>query len=151
MSHWRAPLSPKVRLILLVVLGVGGYATWDFLVVTDEEKIEAFAETISGELNLDRIDEAMNYVRPELQPLTVTSPCGEQVYENVSEVRSAAHKALSRFYGEHLRMMGEEIHVEERAARLSLRVVTMRGIRDADFRFAKLDGENWVLTHISVR
>ncbi len=151
MSHWRTPLSPKLRLILLIVLVVGGYLAWDAAVVTDEEKIEAFAETISGKLDLDRIDEAMMYVRPAYQPLTVTSPWGEKVYEDVAGVRSAAHKALSRFYGEHLRIMNQEIHVEERAARLSVRVMTMRGMRDADFRFAKPDDENWVLTHVTVR
>lgn len=151
MSHWRTPLSPKVRLILLVVFGVGGYLAWDALVVTDEEKIEAFADAISGELNLDRIDTAMRYVRPEVQPLTVTSPWGESVYTDLPAVRAAAHKALSRFYGERLRITSEQIHVEEHAARLSVRVMTMRGFRDADFRFAKPDDDHWILTHITVR
>lgn len=150
-SHWRTPLSPKLRLILLVVGLVGGYLAWDAAVVTDEEKIEAFAETISGELDLDRVDAAMHYVRPEIMPVTVNTPWGEKVYDASPDVRAAAHKGLSRFYGERLRITSEEIHVEEHAARLTVRVMTMRGFRDAEFRFAKPDDETWVLTHVTVR
>ena len=81
----------------------------------------------------------------------MTSPWGEKVYDALPKVRAAAHRALSPIYGDHLRITSQEIHVESQHARLTLRVVTMRGFRDAEFRFRKVDSQTWVLTHIVVR
>ena len=67
-------MKPKTLAILiaaLVAAVIAALVVWDIVVVTDQERLEAFADLVTSEVSPENIEAAMAYVDPAVQPIVV--------------------------------------------------------------------------------
>ncbi len=136
--------------ILAVVAIVGIWVTVDYLVVTDAERIEVFLESVTGEVTPEKISAALEWVDTSRQPVEVYVMGQTTLYEDGQELETRARDSMRRFMGQELRILGENIDVEDDHATLNVRVLGDRlGMVSATFSFRKR-GEDWLVSKVSV-
>lgn len=135
-----------------VAVIVGGWLGLDQLIVTDEEQIEELANAVTGPVEDARIDAAIReWIDPATQPIEVTAFGQTELYdvENAAELATRAREALRSYRGERLRKLRQSIEVHDDRGRLSLRIVSVRGMVDADFDVRK-HGDRWLVSAVSI-
>ncbi|MCA9600470.1 MAG: hypothetical protein R3A78_14200 [Polyangiales bacterium] len=142
-------MSNLRRALLVAAVLVAAFVTYDVLVVTDEERIEAFVETITGTVDEDHIAAALAYFDPARVTIDVEVLGRGRVYSDAAQFRSDMRRAVSILQGDHLRALGEHIEVTGDTATVTMRLVTQRGIRDTEFRLVKR-GEDWLVSRVRV-
>lgn len=140
--------------LVLVSLAVGGVAAAaDALVVTDRERLETFAEDVSGELTPERIDRALAYFDPDRQPVEVITPERRERFDEGegAELAAQVRQALAPYGAREATLLQRAI--EERGAddaRVALRLRTPEGVVDATFDLRK-HGERWFVRRARLR
>jgi hypothetical protein len=148
-----AAVKRRTLLLALAALAVivGIWVTVDHLVVTDAERIEVFLETVTGEVTSDKISSALEWVDTSRQPVEVHVMGRTDLYEDGETLETRARESMRRFMGQDLRILGENIDVEDDRATLDVRVINSQlGMVSATFDFRKR-GEDWLISKVSVR
>jgi hypothetical protein len=131
---------------------VGAWLGLDELIVTEEERLEAFANDVTGPVEPARIDAALaTWTDPATQPVELRGFGRSEVYgaEHAAELASRAREALRTYGGERLRKMRQGIEVRDDEASVSLRIVSGRGMVDVDFGLRK-HGDRWLVSDVDV-
>ncbi len=137
---------------LVLALLVGSIAmVADALVVTDEERLEAFVDAVTGEVDTRRIDAALSYVDPARVPVDITVGDDLRAYGEGQEVDLAerARATLAPFQGDDVRVVQEAIEIEGERALVALRIGTREGMADVQFRLVRR-GDGWLVSRVRV-
>lgn len=136
-----------------VAVVVGAWLGIDELIVTEEERLEEFANAVTGPVDAQRIDAAVaNWTDPSVQPVEVTAFGRSEVYDgsNAAELGPRARGALVSYGGERLRKLQQGIElVGEDRARVALRIVSGRGMVNAEFELRK-HGDRWLVSEARI-
>lgn len=146
-------MKPRLRYVaavvvaLLAALGVGRA-----LVVTDRDRVEGFADAVSGELTPAHLDAALRYVDPDRQPVEVTA------YEETESYGAGQREALRRRVRERLAgLMGTRWRVLRRSitmgaggASVSMQVFSSEAGATTDYVLRK-HGDDWLVETARVR
>lgn len=135
-----------------VAVVVGAFAVSRALVVTDRDRVERFADAVSGEVTPGRIDAALRYVDVERQPVEVTA------YEAAETYGPGQREALRRRVSEGLRgVMGTRFRVLRRSvtmgpgsASVSLQLYSSEGAPTTEYVLRK-HGDDWLVETARVR
>lgn len=136
-----------------VIAIVGALVAWDTLVETDEERLEVFADEVTGPISAARIDGARRrWIDLSRQPFEV-SALGESLYYGPGEDAALAERsrAVAReLRGVTLRTLQRGIHVDGDEARVTLRLLSReRGMGQVEWRLRR-HGEDWLVEHLAV-
>jgi hypothetical protein len=133
---------------------VGLVVLYDGLVVTDEERLEAFVEDVSGPVDPHRVARARaRWVDLERQPFEVSAMGRSLLYRAGDDdaLAERARRSLARLRGADLRVLGRAIAVEGDRATVSLRVMSPgRGLGRVEWRLRR-HGDDWLAAHLAVR
>lgn len=142
---------PKLAVhgLIVVSLVAGAAAVADALVVTDRERLEAFAESLSGTIDTDLVDGALGYFDVEHEAVLVTTPDGDEefVEGEGAALASVARDALRAYQGHTIEEVQRAIEIEGDEARVALRLRTPEGMVNATFDLAK-HGERWFVHRV---
>ncbi|MEQ8461262.1 MAG: hypothetical protein RLO52_30490 [Sandaracinaceae bacterium] len=138
-------------------LGVGAamvaLVLYDALVITDEERLEAFVEDVTGRLEPARVAAATDrWVDLERQSLELSALGESRRFDagDEAELAERRQRALSRFMGDSLRALSTAIEVEDREARVTLRLLgTRTGMATAEWTLHKA-GDDWLVQRLRV-
>ncbi|MCB9596291.1 MAG: hypothetical protein H6719_26450 [Sandaracinaceae bacterium] len=136
-----------------VVAIVAAWLVWDALVITDEERLEVFAEEVTGAVGPARVNGAIaRWIDLDRQPFEV-SAFGESLYYGPGEDAALAERAAAavrELRGVNLRRMQTGITVEGDEARVSIRLLSReRGMGRAEWRLRR-HGDDWLAEHLTV-
>lgn len=134
---------------LVLVVALVAYRS---LVVTDRDRVERFAEAVSGEVTPERIDAAMRYVDPDRQPVEVTA------YESTESYGPGQREALHRRVrerlraasGQRFRVLRRSITVGPQSASVSMQLYSSEGMPTAEYVLRK-HGDDWLVETARVR
>ncbi len=141
------------RLLLplgLTALAVAGVAiVADALVVTDEERLDAFVDDVTGDGA--RVTRALGYADPSRVPVEVVHGDALDVYGDGQEVDLAdeAHDALSALNEREATLVQKTIEIRGDNALVALRLQTGDGPVSAQFRLVRR-GDGWLLSRVRV-
>ena len=144
-------ITLRVGVVLATLLGIVAVA--DALVVTDEEKLEAFAYSISGDVEVDRIDDALRYVSTLHEGLQVDALGERDFYDEGedAEIGARAREALTPYLGHELELVQHSVTLEGDEGHVAVRVRTPdRRLIDARFTLYK-HGERWIVAEATLR
>lgn len=135
--------------LVVVSLLAGAAAVADALVVTDRERLDAFADALSGTIDTDLIDGAMGYFDVEREPVLVTTPDGDEefVAGDGAALASTARDALRAYHGRSIEEVQRSVELHDDEARVAVRLRTPEGMVNATFDLAK-HGERWFVHRI---
>ncbi len=141
-----------VLIILTIVASVGAVAAVaDALVVTDQERLEAFVEAVSGEVSGDRIDDALAYVQTGRAPLTFRAGPEEHYFDDRdADFARRARRALRPLLGTDAELVQQNIEIEGDHADVHLRVRTAGGVVNGSIELEKAGGR-WLVTRAMLR
>lgn len=148
-------IEPRRAGIVIGVVAtvVGAWLGLDELIVTEEERLEELANAVTGPVDPQRIDAAVaNWAAPSIQPVEVTAFGRSEVYDvsNAAELGPRARDALRSYGGERLRKLRQGIElIGEDRAHVTLRIVSGRGMVDAEFELRK-HGDRWLVSEVRI-
>lgn len=126
-------------------------AVADALVVTDEERLMAFVEAVSGEVSGERIDDALSFAQTDRLPLTLRSPDSERTYDDRDdELARRVRQSLEPLLGSDAELIQHDIQIDGDIADVHLRVRTEHGSVSAALELEKVDGR-WLVSEAAVR
>lgn len=134
-----------------LVLMAGISAVADAIVVTDEERMEEFVDSVTGRVSNKRIDSALLYAEPTQQSVEVIYNGRLDRFDgrNADRLRSEAREVLAPLEGSNLRLIQESIQVDGTRARVAVRVRTSEGLANAVFDLRRHD-DRWLLRRVTV-
>jgi hypothetical protein len=138
---------------LVVGLLVGGVVTVaDAMVITDEEKLEAFLDEVTRSRGGDRVGRALHFADPNREPVAVAFDGGVRRFEDGQEVEleGALRSALGVFGAPELEPVQEDVELRGEDARVAVRVRTDAGLTDAQFELRRHD-DGWLIRRVAVR
>lgn len=132
----------------------GILVAYDALVVTEEERLEAFVDDVTGMVTQGRVRGARSrWVDLGRQPLEVSAMGQSLLYREGEEEELAAQsrRALRSMLGTSLRVVSSSIRIEGDTATVDLRLMSReRGFGQAQWRLRR-HGEDWLIERLSVR
>ena len=132
----------------VVVIAIG--VAIDMAIVTEEERLEAFVEAVTGEVTSEKIDAALSWIDTSRQPVEVYVMGQSDLYEDDDTLRERARDSMRRFMGQDLRMLNETITVEDERATIRVRVLNDQlGMVTAEFDLRKRE-ETWLVSAVRV-
>ncbi len=137
----------------VVALGVGGVVTVaDAMVITDEEKLQAFVDEVTRSGGVDRVGRALHFADPNREPVAVAVHGDVRRFEEGEEVEleGAMRRALDVFGAPDLVAIQEDVELRGEDARVAVRVRTEAGLTDAQFELRRHD-DGWLLRRVAVR
>lgn len=136
--------------LAILAFAVGGWVALDALIVTDEERIEAFADAISGTVEPGHLDQVLrDWTDPPRQPLTVTALGRSEVYDQSERLRADARRALRTYEGEDLTRLRQGLEIAEDEAHLTLEMLSGRGMIDLEVELRR-HGERWLVSEVRI-
>ncbi len=147
-------MSPKKIAALVgagLVLLVGTLVIWDILVVTDQERVEAFADTVTSEVSPENIEKALAHVDPALQPVLIEVR-GESLRFDQSQEHFAAmaRSRLRSFEGTKQHVLRKNVEVKGLSATVATETFSRRGRVSVDWELRKR-GDAWLVNRMSIR
>lgn len=138
--------------VAAVVVAIAAYFGFDALVVTDEERLEAFADVVTGDLTDVRFEAAWAYVDLGRQPIEVLSFDGVQTYDAArgSEARARARQVVQRLQGDNLRALGQSIEITDDVGVVAQRILSNQGMANIEYRLHR-HGDDWLIGRVWVR
>lgn len=141
-------------LIYTTVIGllVGGIAAIaDALVTTESERLDAFVDAVTGEVESRRIDDALDYADPSREPVELVIGDRVETFEEGQEVDLAerARDTLAPFTGEEVRLLQRHVEIDQDQAEVALRLHTPDGIVNVQFRLRR-HGDGWLVHRVRV-
>ncbi|MFT5353301.1 MAG: hypothetical protein ACI9KE_000499 [Polyangiales bacterium] len=126
-------------------------AVADALVVTDEERLEAFVDAVSGEVSSERIDDALSFAQTDQLPVTLRAGSSESTYDNRdAALARRVRQSIEPFLGTDAELIQHDIRVDGDEADVHLRVRTTRGSLSASIELEKVDGR-WLIAETTLR
>lgn len=158
-GRWRVPsattMTPQQRqrlAVLAVVAVLGAIAASRALVVTDRDRVERFAEAVSGEVTPARIDAALRYVDPERQTVEVTAYEASETYGPGQ--RDALHQRvrerLRAVAGTRFRVLRRSITMGQGSASVSMQLFSSEAAPTAEYVLRRHGGD-WLVETVRVR
>lgn len=140
-----------VQAIVLALLLGSVAVVADALVVTDEERLDAFADAVTGEVETQRIDAALSYVDPARVPVEVLVGEQRSFYEDgqVVDLAERARETLGPYTGDDVRLLQKTIEIDGDRALVALRVGTRDGTANVQFRLVRR-GDGWLVSRVRV-
>jgi hypothetical protein len=138
---------------LIVVLSVLSVAlVADALVITDEEKLEAFVDDLTDDSPDKRVDGALHYADTSRVDVEVTSPDDRAYYGDGDDLELADHlrDALASLDHGSVSLLQRTVRVRGDDGLAALRLDTEDGVLDAEFRFVRR-ADGWLLRRVRVR
>jgi len=137
--------------ILLTIVGAIA-TTVDALVLTDEERLEAFTDKLSGDVTNQRIDEALDFADPDREPVELMSGRFHAYYDDGqgAELAERAHRELAPLTGSEATMLQRSIHIDGNQALVAVRVRTRGGVVDARFDLER-HGDGWLIQRVRLQ
>ncbi|HJK93376.1 MAG TPA: hypothetical protein RMH85_01660 [Polyangiaceae bacterium LLY-WYZ-15_(1-7)] len=135
---------------VLAVLGISVVA--DALVLTDEERLETFAEALAGDAEVDRIGRALRYVDTAREDVELTLGAERLRFGDGddAEVATELRDALEELSGADTELVQKSVEIDGDEARVAVRLRSREGLVDAVFDLAK-HGERWVVFAARIR
>ena len=124
----------------------------DWLIVTEEERLEGFIDTVTGRIDDDRIDRALAWTDPKSQPVELTFR-GQSLRfdaDNGPELSSQAHTHLASYQGEKLTLLSKSIDVKTSQATIMVDTLSRRGRTTVQYELRKRD-DKWLVSGVFVR
>jgi hypothetical protein len=126
---------------------------WDALVVSDEERLEALVDDITGSASPGRLDAARaRWVDLERQPFEL-SALGEALYYRAGDDAALAQRsseAMRTLSGSRLRSLGSGVEVDGAQARVSVRILSDRhGLAQVECTLHR-HGDDWLIERLAV-
>ena len=132
----------------------GALALWDALVVTDEERLEAFIDDVAGPLTPAGVRAARGrWVDLEREPLELSALGRSELFRagELDALLERADGGLASVYGSSLTVLSHGIDVEGDEATITMRVMSQRlGMMNATWDFAR-HGDDWLLERAVIR
>ncbi len=124
----------------------------DVLVITDEEKLEAFVDELTDDSPDKRVDGALHYADTSRVDVEVTSPDDRAYYGDGEDLQLADHlrDALASLDHGHVSLIQRTVRVDGDDGMAALRLDTEDGVLDAEFRFVRRP-DGWLLRRVRVR
>ncbi|MEM8607982.1 MAG: hypothetical protein AAGF92_12800 [Myxococcota bacterium] len=140
-----------IHLLVILSLVVGAAAAVDAAVVTDQERMEAFVEAVTGKVSSTRIDSALKYANPSKVSMDLVTEGRRHRYDdrNATKLKADARKALAPLEGSRLSLLQENIQLDGERARIALRLRTNEGFANTVFDLRREDDE-WLLRRVTV-
>ena len=140
-----------IYLLFSLSLVVGAALVIDAVLVTDRERMEAFIDSVTGQVSDKRIDSALSYADPSKVPIELVHEGRRRKYSdrNASDLRSDARRALAPLQGSKLYLIQESVSLEGERARIALRMRTDTGLANTVFDLRRQDDE-WLLRRVTV-
>ncbi len=131
--------------ISLMSIGSVAFAV-DAMVVTDEERILTFIETVTGEVRADRIDAALHYVDPVRQPVEITIGEQRDTYSAAQSLNltTRTREALEPMLGKQIRLIQHHLQIDNDRVHVTLRAATPSGAFNVFFTLAR-HGDGWLI------
>ncbi len=142
-----------VRATFTVVLLTSVVALADVLVLTDREQLDTFADTVTGAVDIARIDQALSYVDTDREQVTLSiagEPDVHYVDGDGAELATELRDALELHMGREIEGLSRSLEVDGDEGRVALRVRTPDSVVDATFDLVK-HGERWLVHRIRLR
>jgi hypothetical protein len=114
---------------------------------TDEDRVRAFSEAITGELSQERVQTAIDkYVDLNTQVLDVGAYGESRSYnaQDRATLDADARRRLPRFYGTRLQILKRHIELKGTTAYLELQLFSKEGMASLRCELHK-HGERWLL------
>lgn len=151
--HGASVLMRRVSIYLLVAicLGVGAAAAVDAAVVTDQERMDEFIDSVTGQVSDSRIDGALRYADPSKMPVDLVRDGRARRYNdhNASNLRPDAREALATLEGSKLHLIQRSVALDGERARVALRLRTDAGLANTIFDLRRED-DRWLLHRVTV-
>lgn len=131
---------------------VGSWLGVDAMVVTDEEQLEELANAVTGPVEPSRIDAALEaWTDLSREPLEVHAFGRTERYtaDDTQALRGRVRQTLRPFKGERLRKMRQEIRIDGQTGRVTLRIISSRGMMDLELQLRK-DGDDWLVSAVKL-
>jgi hypothetical protein len=148
-------MTPQQRqrsVVVAVVVVLGSIAASRALVVTDRDRVERFAEAVSGEVTPARIDAALRYFDPERQAVEVTAYEATETY--VPGQRDALHRQVRErlrvVAGQRFRVLRRSITMGPGSASVSMQLFSSEAAPTAEYVLRKHGGD-WLVETVRVR
>lgn len=126
-------------------------AVADALVVTDQERLEAVVDALSGEVSSERIDDALSFAQTDQLPLTLRAGSRERTYDDRdAELARRIRQGIEPLVGTEAELVQHDIRVDGDEADVHLRVRTVRGTISAAIELEKVDGR-WLIAEATLR
>lgn len=144
--------STLIQLIVIATL-VGGVVTVaDALVVTEEERLDRFVDTLDSGRPEHRIAESLRWVDADRESVSIRIDGVDDHYGEGQDAELAAtmRDALAPFASSRAEIVQRSISIEADEARIALRVRTLEGMTDAVFDLRRHD-DRWLVSRIQTR
>jgi hypothetical protein len=144
-------MSRTKLLPLLVLAGtiLAVYVVTDALFTTEEERIGAFVEAVTGDVAGDRINSALRYTDPDREPVEL-SVAGHSVFYDEGDtvgLAESAHRYLEPFLGGNVDLLQERIEIDENHAQVNLRLNTDNGLVNVEFKLNR-HSDGWLVHRV---
>ena len=134
-----------------IVLLISTLVVWDVLVVTDEERLEAFADAVTEEVNRENIDLALTYVDPSAQPVLIEFRHESQRFDSSSEsFETMARARLRPYEGTDQHALRKSVEVTGNKGHVSTETFSRRGKVGVEWDLRK-HGDRWLVSRMSIR
>ena len=136
----------------MAAVAIGAVLIADWLIVTDEERLEGFVDSVTGRIDNERIDRALSWTDPKLQPMELTFR-GQSLRfdaDNAAELPSKAYTHLASYQGEKLTLLSKSIEVKGARATVVVDTLSRRGRTTVDYELRK-SGDRWLVSGVFVR
>jgi hypothetical protein len=146
---------PSRRAIIVAAfaaVAIGAVVVADWLVVTEEERLEGFVDTVTGRIDDARIERALSWTDPKRQPVELTFRGQSFRFEadNSDDLRSKAYMHLASYQGEKLTLLSKSIEVKGLHATIVVDTLSRRGRTTVEYEVRKT-GEQWLVSGVFVR
>ncbi|MCU0691910.1 MAG: hypothetical protein MUF54_10950 [Polyangiaceae bacterium] len=148
-------MVPRNKWLLAGAVFVVAVASWiivDLLVVTDEERLEEFAEIVTEVIDEEHLRAALQHVDPSRQPVLVEARGQSARFDTLSQEQFATHARarLRPFEGLGQHALRREIELKENHAVVLTETFSRRGRVTVDWELRK-HGNDWLVSRVNVR
>ncbi len=143
-------IAVTLSIAVAVLLGLSAVA--DALFVTDEERLEAFVDAISGDIETGRIDDALSFISTRHEEVELRAPDQNEWFGegDDAELGALARETLAPYLGQELELVQHSVRVQDDAGQVGVRLRGPRGLMDVTFELRK-HGERWYLRSARIR
>lgn len=147
-------MTPR-KIAALAVAGVMLLVTtlivWDVLVVTDEERLETFADAVTEEITRENIDLALTYVDPTAQPVIIEFRHETLRFDKSSEsFETMARARLRPYEGTDQHALRKSVEIDGNKGHVSTETFSRRGKVGVEWELRK-HGDRWLVSRMSIR
>lgn len=131
---------------------IAGAVIADWMIVTDEERVEELIDVVTGRVDHDSIDRALGWTDLSRQPLEVSFRGQSYRFDSddAESLRTSAFTHLAAYQGERLTLLQKHIEMKGTSATVTVDTLSRRGRTTVDYELRK-SGARWLLSGVHVR